>query len=472
MGTKTSIKWEEAIDSGISLEGVPLKAIPRDHLIGRPFRTFATGKIFCRHTGEIIGKEEGWSLADLQEMVDFFNSGAQEDCPINLEHDEFITVGEVLGMTIVPLDKKPGAGADEQGQEQEKGARTQNPSLSVTQDYSLVVIPAYNVDGIKILDMTKKNKMYSSPEIIYGTTFDARTGETLSKNIFSAVALTLFPAQSKNILNVVELSDKENKMNKKKSIKLSDEKPVEEEKKEEESLEETPCECPEGEECDCPKQEQPSEESPAEESPEAPEESPEEEAPSEDLEEPLPEEESPEESEAPSEESSEEPSSDEEESPEEEDKEEEKMSKLSSKTNLSALVKSQEKVILSMKKENESLKKELLSAKKKLFSADCKRAIDELIASGAITPAERETAERAYRAEYSAANPENLIFRPFSEMFLSRQSGEKVSYKNSSHGSNLNREDKLDVEIKKFSKEKNVPYHVALSEVLKSKKNK
>lgn len=463
MGTKTSIKWEEAIDSGISLEGVPLKAIPRDHLIGRPFRTFATGKIFCRHTGEIIGKEEGWSLADLQEMVDFFNSGAQEDCPINLEHDEFIRVGEVLGMAIVPLDGKPEVGADEQGQEQEKGAHPQNPSLSATQDYSLVVIPAYNVDGIKILDMTKKNKMYSSPEIIYGTTFDARTGETLSKNIFSAVALTLFPAQSKNILNVVELSDKENKMNKKKFIKLSDEKPVEEEKKkeEEESLEEAPCECPEGEECDCPEQEQPSEESP------------EEEAPSEDLEEePLPEEESSEESEAPSEESSEEPSSDEEESPEEEDKEEEKMSKLSSKANLSAIIKSQEKVILSMKRENESLKKELLSAKKKLFSQECKRAIDELIASGAITPAERETAERAYRAEYSAANPENLIFRPFSEMFLSRQSGEKVSYKNSSHGSNLNREDKLDVEIKKFSKEKNVPYHVALSEVLKSKKNK
>lgn len=443
------VQWSTSTPKEVSTEGVPVKPIPQGMLLARPFRTFRTGRVFCRYTGEERGPEGGWSLDHLQQMVDFFYSPKAEPCPIDLEHEDFLVMGEVLGLFIT---------------QEEDGS------------HALWAIPAYNTDGIGLVDMGSKKNLYSSPTISYGTMYDARTGEQINSDILLAIALTFSPAQHKSIIDKVQLSeDKENKMKNKripakntKPIKLAEE-PVEDEAKKD-------CKCPEGEDCDCPKASEEAPESPeeapaeaSEDAPESPEEQPAEEAPEasedEDLKEhePLPEEEAPEASDG--EEDCQCPEGEECDCPEEEKEEPMKASKLSAKKTMIDVVS-----LSALKTELSALRKENAKLKKSMFKESMEKEISVLLSKGAITPAEVDSAKRAYTAEFSVANPDKLIFRPFTEVYASRAPGHKVQFGATTHGNPKKTEDSMDMEIQKLSKEKNIPYHVALNEIIKAKK--
>lgn len=468
---KLNAEWLPQGSQDIDTSNVTLKPIPNGMVLARPFRTFRTGKVFCRYTGEQRGRDE-WTLEHIQGMVDYFYSPQAEPCPIDLEHEEFMVMGEVVGLFIT---------AESDG------------------SHALWAIPAYTPEGIGLVDLAKNKNLYSSPTLAYGGMFDARTGQEIESDILLAVALTLSPAQSKTVIDKVLLSEdkkennKENKMATKKTkapvkLKLA-EAPEEKDVKKD-------CECPEGEDCDC------SEQSPSED---APSDSADSEAPSEPTEAA---EDAPEEEDAPADEQAPEPAPEAtEEKPEEdmadedseplpedesdcecpegeedcdcedkpadeapaEDAPKESMSKLSAKVMIESL--SALKAELStMKTKLSTVEKENTMLRKQAFSIKMDKEISVLLSKGTITPAEVESAKRAFTAEFTAKNPDKLIFRPFTEVYLSRIPGHKVDFSVISHGQPVNPGDSMDVEIQKLSKEKNIPYHVALKELLKNKK--
>lgn len=492
---KLNAEWLPQGSQDIDTSNVTLKPIPNGMVLARPFRTFRTGKVFCRYTGEQRGRDE-WTLEHVQGMKDYFYSPQAEPCPIDLEHEEFMVMGEVVGLFIT---------AESDG------------------SHALWAIPAYTPEGIGLVDLAKNKNLYSSPTLAYGGMFDARTGQEIESDILLAVALTLSPAQSKTVIDKVLLSEdkketnKETKMATKKmkapvKLKLAEE-PVEKDVQSPSddasgSKAKKDCECPEGEDCDCsePSEDQaPADSDESAKAPESSEEAPKEDADSEaPAEEDKPSEEAPEDAQSPSDgasgsgaKASDEPEEDmadgdseplpedesacecpegeecdcpeSEESPKSEDEPKEEMTKLSAKVMIESL--SALKAELStMKTKLSTVEKENTMLRKQAFSIKMDKEISVLLSKGTITPAEVESAKRAFTAEFTAKNPEKLIFRPFTEVYLSRVPGHKVDFSIISHGQPVNPGDSMDVEIQKLSKEKNIPYHVALKELLKNKK--
>lgn len=122
-----------------------------------------------------------------------------------------------------------------------------------------------------------------------------------------------------------------------------------------------------------------------------------------------------------------------------------------------------------VKAELSALRQENADLRKTVLSLGAEKAINRLLSTGKITPAERESATRAYHAEYSqgAKAAEKMAFRPFSEVFAARDENAKVDYsvRTQAKGRENN---KLDAEVAAYSAANKVPYHVALKAITKN----
>lgn len=400
----------------LAVASLKLRPLPPGTLLGKPFRCFASGQVYCRYTGQKMGPEGGWTNEQVHAMVAHFNAN-KEPVGLDLDHMSFLGSGEVLGLYAV--DETEG----------ELAGHT-----------SLWAVPAYNRLGMEVVSHAYDQRLYTSPTITLQESFDPRTGAKQPAGLIVSVALTFSPAQKQgSVVSAVEFSAHKGAEMKKKSkyveptadeqLPVGDaplpepepEAPIPEEDmaegepespeggevappEEGESPEgsESPegegdCQCPEGEaDCECPE---------APEGGEAAEQAP-----------------------------------------------------LSANKRQSLLAQ-----LSILRTENENLRKVVLGL-------GAEKAVNRLLSEGKITPAEKATATKAYFAEYAAGvqAAEGMAFRPYTEVFATRSPNAKVDYSVVTKGLNP-KNNSLDAQVASYSEANKVPYHVALTRILASK---
>ncbi len=148
--------------------------VPEGWVIGQPFRTLATGEIYCRWTGKRRGKPV--TESDLIDAVRVFESG--EDVGVDKDHKTENPDGAVLAMWVV-----------------DDGDR-----------HSLAVVPAYGPRMARYV-ADSNGSLWSSPELIWTTVHDPRTGEPVGAMRVHSLAITADPAQAHRVLDRVRLVD-------------------------------------------------------------------------------------------------------------------------------------------------------------------------------------------------------------------------------------------------------------------------
>ncbi|MCB9553524.1 MAG: WYL domain-containing protein [Myxococcales bacterium] len=149
-------------------------SIPDGWVLGKPFRTLATGKIFCRWTGKQRGQDI--TAEDLAAAVAVFESG--EGIGVDKDHDVAKPDGTVVAMWVV-----------------DDGDRQ-----------SLAVVPIYG-PRMAAYVADSSGSLYSSPEVIWTTVHDPRTGEPVGGMRVHTLAITADPAQAHRVLDRVRLTD-------------------------------------------------------------------------------------------------------------------------------------------------------------------------------------------------------------------------------------------------------------------------
>lgn len=419
-------------------EGLVLKALPPGTMLGKPFRCFASGKVFCRYTGVQMGPKEGWTPDHVRAMVTYFYK-LGEPVGIDLDHMSFLGSGEVLG--LYTKDETEG---------------------DLAGHTSLWAVPAYNRLGMEVVSHAHGERLYTSPTISLQPTYDPRTGEEIPPGVFLSVALTFSPAQKQGgVVTQVEFSSKNkgkvsNMAAKKKKYEdpvkdqlpvgneeiptdgdpVKDQLPVGEEEIPQPESEGTLPEVVEDQPSSSGEEDPASPQEEEEEMAESPSECEAEEAPCE-----CPEGTLPEDCDCPP--------------------EEEKAPVAMSAGSLKAL----KAELSALRVENKALKANVLA-----LSAD--KAVGNLIALGKATPAERDAATRAYKAEYGAGvkAAEGMPFRPFTEVFASREKGAKVDFSvKSSSGRDPVGTDKYEAEVAALSAKEGIPFHVAANRLVAMK---
>ncbi len=159
------------------LEYPAQREIPEGHTVGKPFVFAATGEIFDRYSGELIGQPI--TESDLTDALAFWATG--EDVLLDFEHKERQPVGRLVGMYS-----------------------TTGP----TGLPSLVAVPAYSDTGTRYVAACDGN-LYSSPHLqwLADGIYDAADGSLIGRFRVKALALTVDPAQAHRILTEVRLSE-------------------------------------------------------------------------------------------------------------------------------------------------------------------------------------------------------------------------------------------------------------------------
>jgi hypothetical protein len=175
---KTEYQFSQELRASADLEAyVKDNTYEADKLIiGKPFRTMATGRVFDRITGKQKGADI--TLANLQDAVNVFKSG--ENINIDWNHDENTPLGRVLDMWLVEDDGYT----------------------------SVAILPGYSRAMAAKVDLAD-GALWSSPHIVWAPYHNPRTGELLGQCWFAGLAITPHPAQDYQILDAVKLAQKD-----------------------------------------------------------------------------------------------------------------------------------------------------------------------------------------------------------------------------------------------------------------------
>ena len=160
--------------------------VPDGLTIGKPFKTLSLGQVSSRMSGDSIGKEIDVDL--LNELVRVFNERKVHD-PVIIDWQHATSPfqgkspappesGIALGM-IIDLEVK---------------------------DDGLYAIPAYNEEGLKVVEKSG-GILWSSPEYIHGEIFTRDGGDKVGDAQLLAITLTPRPAQSHNKIDRITLSE-------------------------------------------------------------------------------------------------------------------------------------------------------------------------------------------------------------------------------------------------------------------------
>lgn len=165
--------WAECRTPGLTPP--PNQRAAGDLYVGQPFRTTATGRVFCRHSGEESGRPITPMLLD--DACRYFEAG--EEIPLTWEHDPQRTLGRVLALWVV-----------------DDGDR-----------HSLAVLPGLTPEG-QIYVQERGGVLWSSPHLQWGSFHNPRTGAPVGGLRVKAVGLTTSPAQSHAVLDEVRLAER------------------------------------------------------------------------------------------------------------------------------------------------------------------------------------------------------------------------------------------------------------------------
>jgi len=163
-----------------------------DLFLGKPFLTLALGEVSSRTTGEVIAEITPDFINEMVRV--FYLRYAQDPVTIDWNHNS---------SSIVEGDKRPEA----------SGSLGRIIEMAATEE-GLVVTPAYSERGRSLVESHQDELLYSSPEFLQGEIF-SRDGGALISSIGQVLAVTLTPRpqQQANKIHTVKLSEKRDDMN-------------------------------------------------------------------------------------------------------------------------------------------------------------------------------------------------------------------------------------------------------------------